>query len=159
IFGVRWVGYYDAIGTPDGKVKKFSDNTEFLQFARDDVNHLLSRINSKVVMLGLPAGAAGSTSVASCIERPDYLPMYCSRFLTTPINNSILWKTNNLFEQMANSNPRIEYLDPNSALCENGRCSTLTKDYQFIYSDSIHLSRIGSEIVMKKEWKSLSKKL
>ncbi|HCX6044665.1 TPA: acyltransferase [Escherichia coli] len=159
IFGLRWVGYKDMIGTLDGKIKKFSDNDDFLEFAKDNVNNLLTKISGKVIILGLPAGATGETSVASCIERPDYLPLYCSRFLTTPIDDSILWKTNELFRKMAESNYRVDFFDPNDALCENNTCSTLTDDYQFIYSDSIHLSKTGANLVMIKKWSSLFKML
>ncbi|MDC9598311.1 acyltransferase family protein [Xenorhabdus anantnagensis] len=43
----------------------------------------------------------------------------------------------------------VTFIDPNDALCKNGRCLLLNKNSDPIYSDNSHLSIYGSNIVVK----------
>lgn len=157
IWGMSWLGNYKVTGSLDGSPITFKDHNDFLAFAGNNVNDLLSKIGSNLLIIGIPTGAAGASGVASCIERPDYLPLSCAEYLTTPTNNSFTWGVNSFFKKMSNSNRRISFIDPNDVLCSNGICSTMTKDNQFIYSDGVHLSRIGTDLVLDEKWNDIKR--
>ncbi|WP_312584802.1 acyltransferase family protein [Atlantibacter sp.] len=155
IWGMSWLGNYEVTGTLDGSPREFKDHDDFLRFAKSDVSDLLSKIKSRVLILGIPTGAAGASGIASCIERPDYLPLSCAEYLTTPVNNSFTWDVNSFFDRLSKGNDRLLFIDPNDALCSKGMCSTMTQDNQFIYSDSAHLSRTGTDVVLNRKWRDI----
>ncbi|HDI4959688.1 TPA: acyltransferase [Salmonella enterica] len=151
IFGMRWVGYEGMVSDPQGNQKKFSNEDDFIKFSVSNILNNISAFNGKkVVILGAPPGTDGVGGVEKCVNRPSYLPLLCTKHLNTDDKDTFNKRMNSAIKSALNGSNNVMFIDPYDYLCQDGKCMTMTDDYQFIYSDAIHLSKSGAALVWDK---------
>ncbi|HHQ9516035.1 TPA: acyltransferase family protein [Escherichia coli] len=151
IFGMRWVGYEGMVSDPQGNQKKFSNEDDFIKFSVSNILNNISAFNGKkVVILGAPPGTDGVGGVEKCVNRPSYLPLLCTKHLNTDDKDTFNKRMNSAIKSALNGSNNVMFIDPYDYLCQNGKCMTMTDDYQFIYSDAVHLSKSGAALVWDK---------
>lgn len=151
IFGMRWVGYEGMVSDTQGNQKKFKDEDEFIKFSVVNIRNDVSAFNGKkVVILGAPPGTEGVGGVEKCVNRPSYLPLVCTKHLRTDDKDTFNKRMNTAISDAFKGNNHVLFVDPYNYLCKDGKCATMTDDYQFIYSDAVHLSKSGAAVVWDK---------
>lgn len=151
IFGMRWVGYEGMVSDPQGNQKKFSNEDDFIKFSVSNILNNISAFNGKkVVILGAPPGTDGVGGVEKCVNRTSYLPLLCTKHLNTDDKDTFNKRMNSAIKSALNGSNNVMFIDPYDYLCQNGKCMTMTDDYQFIYSDAVHLSKSGAALVWDK---------
>ncbi|WP_089536776.1 acyltransferase family protein [Escherichia coli] len=151
IFGMRWIGYEGMVSDPQGNQQKFNDENEFINFSINNIkNNIAALNNKKVVILGAPPGTDGVGGVEKCVNRPSYLPLVCTRYLSTDDKDTFNKRMNSAIRSALNGYNNVLFIDPYDYLCKDGKCITMTNDYQFIYSDAVHLSKSGAALVWDK---------
>lgn len=151
IFGMRWVGYEGMVSDPQGNQKKFSNEDDFIKFSVSNILNNISAFNGKkVVILGAPPGTDGVGGVEKFVNRPSYLPLLCTKHLNTDDKDTFNKRMNSAIKSALNGSNNVMFIDPYDYLCQNGKCMTMTDDYQFIYSDAVHLSKSGAALVWDK---------
>lgn len=151
IFGLRWIGYEGMVSDPKGNQKKFKDESEFIKFSISNIKNNIAAFNGKkVVILGAPPGTEGVGGVEKCVNRPSYLPLLCTGYLNTDDKETFNKRMNSAIKASLNGLNNVIFIDPYDYLCKDGKCMTMTEDYQFIYSDAVHLSKSGAELVWSK---------
>ncbi|MXJ78647.1 acyltransferase family protein, partial [Escherichia coli] len=137
IFGMRWIGYEGMVSDPQGNQQKFNDENEFINFSINNIkNNIAALNNKKVVILGAPPGTDGVGGVEKCVNRPSYLPLVCTRYLSTDDKDTFNKRMNSAIRSALNGYNNVLFIDPYDYLCKDGKCITMTNDYQFIYSDA-----------------------
>ena len=76
--------------------------------------------------------------------------MACTKYLETENRDTINKRINIAIKNEFAGYGNVLFIDPYDILCKDGKCSTMTNDYQFIYSDAVHLSKSGAELVWSK---------
>ncbi|WP_407208763.1 acyltransferase family protein [Citrobacter sedlakii] len=148
IFGMRWVGYEGMVSDPEGNQKKFKDEDDFIKFSVSNIQNIISAFNgTKVVILGAPPGTDGVGGVEKCVNRPSYLPLLCTKYLNTDDKDTFNKRMNSAIKGALNGRNNVLFIDPYDYLCKDGKCMTMADDYQFIYSDAVHLSKSGASFV------------
>ncbi|EEK8465003.1 acyltransferase [Salmonella enterica] len=151
IFGMRWVGYEAMISDTEGNQKKFTNESEFIKFSIKNIkNNIEAFKGRKVVLLGAPPGTEGVGGVEKCVNRPSYLPLECTKYLETENRDTINKRINIAIKNEFAGYKNVLFIDPYDILCKDGKCSTMNDDYQFIYSDAVHLSKSGAKLVWSK---------
>lgn len=148
IFAQHWSGYRGIILNSSNDVVPSINDTDYSAVILDILKTLRSDIGSRELILigSQPVGPGGSP--ASCLMKPTYVPQKCTKLLTYSLEKSASNDINEIVKKFALTNARTLYIDPADALCKNGKCETYQADKIF-YSDTIHLSRDGSELASK----------
>ena len=84
--------------------------------------------------------------MASCVDRPAYLPLTCAKYLALPREKGNAWQINQMLAEYARSRFNVIFIDPYDILCGEQLCQTMQAG-RFLYSDGTHLSRDGSLLV------------
>nr|WP_203723394.1 acyltransferase family protein [Citrobacter freundii] len=156
VFGMRWIGYEGMVSDPQGNQKKFKNEDEFIKFSVDNVRDIASELDGrKLVIIGSPPGTEGIGGVEKCVNRPSYLPLICTKYLNTDERDTFNKRMNTAIKDAFNGNASVLFVDPYDSLCKDGKCETMSDDYQFIYSDPIHLTKSGAALV----WDSSKNKI
>lgn len=153
---MRWIGYEGMVSDPQGNQKKFQNEDEFITFSVDNVKDIASELDGrKLVIIGAPPGTEGIGGVEKCVNRPSYLPLICTKYLNTDERDTFNKRMNTAIKDAFNGNASVLFVDPYDYLCKDGKCETMSDDYQFIYSDPIHLTKSGAALV----WDSSKNKI
>lgn len=148
IVSMNWQTYKETITTTDGTPIPLEEQDVFLDFLKSSMRNLLGAIGDrKLVAIGIPPGVEVKAGLASCLERPSYLPQECLNRLNTPRDKGYGRDVNEALMQLAKENQNFIFLNPDDALCEENSCQSLSNG-DFIYSDFLHLSKRGAEVVI-----------
>ncbi len=153
-YAVSYQNYQKTMGTPDGKRVDFPNTDAYIAFLKKNFDAIHERIglNNKLVIIGAPPGAGSQVGLASCVDRPGYLPLVCAKYLELNEEKGNAYALNRSLAEYARDNKNVEFVDPYSVLCENGRCVTMINRKEFLYSDGTHLSKQGSAYVIRGLW-------
>lgn len=147
IMAIIWQGYRNGISSIEGSRVEFNAQLEYTNFIIDGIQQILNRIGDrKLILIGLPPGIGTTTNLASCIERPNYLPLNCLRRITLEKKQGYGRELNAALKHLSNSDSRVLFLNPYDALCNQTQCRSIMEG-EFIYSDAIHLSKHGASVV------------
>ncbi|WP_332772246.1 acyltransferase family protein [Pseudomonas sp. ESBL1] len=101
----------------------------------------------KIIVIGNVPGA-GIQDIAGCYSRPSFFHIDCDSRTTVNQDKLTTKRGNAILKEEVSKIPNVLYLDPQDALCENGKCLSV-KDGSALYSDALHLSKAGSVTVIK----------
>lgn len=127
---------------------KGGNTAEGYRFVANKIQELSKAARGrKIVVIGNVPGA-GIQDLAGCYSRPSFFPVDCSA--RTIVNQNALTTNhgNEILKEEISKIPNVFYLDPQDALCQDGKCLSV-KDGNVLYSDSLHLSKAGSISVIK----------
>ncbi|MGP4254472.1 acyltransferase family protein [Escherichia coli] len=151
VWSNNWPGYSETIGDFNGKTLNLGSEDAYKEKIFESISDLVSAVgDNHVYIIGAPPGTGGLGSIQDCLYRPEYLPLACANSLTTDINGGDKRKFNLFIKDFVKRYKNVTFIDPYDYLCDGKRCSTMTSDYKFIYSDAQHLSIDGSSIVWDK---------
>src|SRR5690606_34432169 len=158
LYAVSYQNYQKTMGTPDGKRVDFPDAQAYIRFLEKNFDAIHDRIglDNTLVIIGAPPGAGSQVGLASCVDRPGYLPLACAKYLELEEEKGNAYALNRSLENYAQSHKNVEFINPYSVLCEAGRCVTMIDRKQFLYSDGTHLSKQGSAYVIRGLWPKLT---
>ncbi|MNS84857.1 hypothetical protein D3C72_1186990 [compost metagenome] len=124
-------------------------NTEAgYKFAAKKIEELSKAVKGrKIVVIGNVPGA-GMQDIAGCYNRPSFFPVDCSSRAIVNQDSLTTNRGNETLKEEISKLPNVFYLDPQDALCQDGKCLSV-KDGNVLYSDSLHLSKAGSISVIK----------
>ena len=150
IYAVSFRNYQNTLGKADGSRVRLSDEAYalFLQ-ANFDAIHERIGLDNPLIIIGAPPGAGSQVGLASCVDRPGYLPLTCAKYLELPREQGNAWQINQMLAQYALSRFNVIFIDPYDILCGERLCQTMQAG-RFLYSDGTHLSRDGSLLVSQK---------
>jgi len=157
LYAVSYQNYQKTMGTVDGKRVDFPNTEAYVSFLEKNFDAIHERIGlaNKLVIIGAPPGAGSQVGLASCVDRPGYLPLVCAKYLELNEEKGNAYALNLSLQKYAQSHKNVEFVSPYSVLCEAGRCVTMIDRRQFLYSDGTHLSKQGSAYVIKGLWPRL----
>jgi len=141
IHAQRWHGYRERLySLKDGGALGGSDYHKY-KVMLQDVEQLYEGVEASKYLIG----AAPDTSIG-CSERPDWLPMKC-RGLEQ--NGSL--RQVRLFKEVARKHAaeNIGFFHPVDALCRKSVCREIVGNKK-LYRDGHHLTREGSNLVLRK---------
>lgn len=148
IISMNWQNYKDTLTTTDGTPIPLEEQDVFLDFLKASMLQILEAVGDrKLVAIGIPAGVEVKTGLASCLERPSYLPQGCLDKLNTDRDKAYGRQVNEALTQLAEENQNFIFLNPDKALCDEKSCQSLSNG-EFVYSDFLHLSKRGAEVVI-----------
>ena len=140
VHGQRWHGYSSSLYTLAGDKPLIGNPEQRYRVMLQDVAELYAPISSKILVLG-----AAPNIAEGCTERADFFPMMCrarGRNILQSVNVSKR-VSENLFS------PQIKFIHPVNALCNGKRCLEAIGNRK-LYRDSHHLTRDGSNLVLRK---------
>jgi len=147
VVALNWGYYHDKISTTSGEVMHFQA-AEYERFLLDSISELIQAAgNRPIAILGVPPGSGSTQGLATCAQRPSYLPLTCLENLKVRVPDGNGYAVNARIKTEFSHLANVTFLDPYEPLCDNGLCMA-TRDNQFIYSDPVHLSKFGAERVI-----------
>ncbi len=156
LYAVSYQNYQKTMGTPDGKRVTFTDQSymDFLEKNFDAIHERIGKENT-LAIIGAPPGSGSQVGLASCVDRPGYLPLTCAKHLELDEQKGNAFAVNRKLADYAKSRKNVVFIDPYTVLCQDGRCQSLLERKQFLYSDGTHLSKQGSAYVIQGLWPQL----
>lgn len=149
IVSMDWRGYANqAIASMDGEVVNLNAS-QYEEFIEETLRDFLELSTGRLIIIGSPPGSGSTLGIASCVQRPSYLPLPCLDLLSFGKENGRGYSLNRVMDAFAKSSKKAVFVDPAEALCDENGCHALGSEGGFNYSDSIHLSRLGAESVTK----------
>ena len=142
-----WNTYSKRLAQPDGTEITFPDEQSYYRFLFDRIDGLRAMIgaNRPIIMLGIQPGIKDQKPIMRCFQVPTYLPNDCAAHATVPeseLFNGV--EFNRMAAEFAASRPNVTFLNPYHAFCTEGACRMI-KGTSILYSDSVHLSKAGSD--------------
>ena len=105
--------------------------------------------NSPLVLIGEVPGSGGK-KLYDLFSRPELLfkNSNLKKHLNSPMPEDKK-KFNEFLSEVASSHDGIDLLKPSSVLCQHDYCRNTDENNRLIYSDTSHLSKYGSRLVIK----------
>lgn len=106
--------------------------------------------SSQLVVIGNVPGTGGHNlyDILTRPVPPIFSKIDLSEYLASPPREPTL-AFNQFLRDAARETGKFAFLDPHNALCENGICRNLDQQGGLIYSDTAHLSKYGSTVVIR----------
>ncbi|HEI6964520.1 TPA: acyltransferase [Yersinia enterocolitica] len=153
IISFSWDSYSDMTTRNNGDKIKFNSDDEYYSFMYKNLEGIRKRIgdNRKMIIVGNPPlnNNHPSYSMSGCLFRPEYIKTSCMSMSEFKLSNSKPNKVNEYLLRFANNNQNTYFINPSDALCNDGSCNDII-DNKIIYSDGVHLSIFGSDILINK---------
>lgn len=138
IVSERWPGYKTSLMKGDEK-QNIPDLNALYPTMLNDIGALYAGFKGPIVFVG----HAPETNTA-CYRRPQFVPMVCPA--TSKIEHAPFVKA---FTEFAAATPlHVSLVEPIDTICPHGGdCMITDKSKHLLYTDSIHLSVYGAELV------------
>ena len=147
-------------------------NYQFSEFNTEIVKGYVNNINlikendsfkniKKILILGqIPAFESNNLDITSCLTRPKFFKkeISCENYY------KYTFKKNNFLEKIKDFNLKLEeqvnkilaknydvlFIDPTKNLCNKNDCKQISKENDFFYKDSNHISNFGANYIYNK---------
>ncbi|WP_342804794.1 acyltransferase family protein [Alteromonas sp. M12] len=151
IIGQRWADQFSRAGLIDSGGQKVKDKVD-----KNDLFQGL--VGLKSLLKDIPLLVIGqlpetnNTNLHDFMTRPFLDELYEKQKIK--LRNSALPKyheaVNSMLLEFTEMNKNVYFLNPSDVLCNNGLCANYNAKNELIYSDTHHLSKAGSFLVISK---------
>ncbi|CQJ56560.1 acyltransferase family protein [Yersinia intermedia] len=153
IIAFSWDSYSDITIKNDGEKIKFKSDEDYYSFIYKNLQGIRERIGKdrRMVIVGNPPlnNNHPGSSISGCMFRPEYIKTSCMSMSKFKLSDSKPNRVNEYLLMFAKNNPNTYFINPSDALCKNGICNDII-DNKIIYSDGVHLSIFGSDILINR---------
>ncbi|WP_186370149.1 acyltransferase family protein [Yersinia bercovieri] len=153
VISFAWDSYSDITIRNNGDKIKFQNDDDYYSFMYKNLQGIRERIGKDrtMIIVGNPPlnNNHPGASISGCLFRPEYIHTSCMSMSEFKLSESKPNRVNEYLLRFAKNNPNTYFINPSDALCTNGICNDII-DNKIVYSDGVHLSIFGSDILIKK---------
>jgi hypothetical protein len=149
IHAQSWGSFKDHSSVRDGDAITFPKerNQEYYAFIIEAIHASRQAFGTPFAFTGISPGL-NETNVSRCSEMPAWLSGYCQSDVSVPEGERLNGQEFNTAAQAyVTANPGALFLNPRSALCQNGFCYAM-RGSQAYYSDYSHFTKAGALLVL-----------